>query len=156
MNCDEDEDDEDGNDHDTEINKPSYDEMLKSFETIRRGIQFEENTPKGFSVHCKDARRKKVVDGHKQILGLAYLVILMSRFEATRGLFWAYLVILNLGQMMRTTPELAPLLQTSAPHQRENSWPPKYDLTCNSPNIRRSFSGIVFQSWNPPAPKARP
>ncbi|GBN24973.1 hypothetical protein AVEN_227678-1 [Araneus ventricosus] len=36
MNCD---DDEDGNDHDAEINKPSYDEMLKSFETIRRGLQ---------------------------------------------------------------------------------------------------------------------
>ncbi|GBM33045.1 Tigger transposable element-derived protein 4 [Araneus ventricosus] len=47
MNCDEDEDDEDGNDHDAEINKPSYDEMLKSFETIRRGLQFEENTPEG-------------------------------------------------------------------------------------------------------------
>ncbi|GBO09850.1 hypothetical protein AVEN_188326-1 [Araneus ventricosus] len=29
MNCDEDEDDEDGNDHDAEINKSSYDEMLK-------------------------------------------------------------------------------------------------------------------------------
>ncbi|GBO19204.1 hypothetical protein AVEN_250598-1 [Araneus ventricosus] len=47
MNCDEDEDDEGGNDHDAEINKPSYDEMLKSFETIRRGLQFEENTPEG-------------------------------------------------------------------------------------------------------------
>ncbi|GBM31696.1 hypothetical protein AVEN_45623-1 [Araneus ventricosus] len=47
MNCDEDEDDEDGNDHDAEINKPSYDKMLKSFETIRRGLQFEENTPEG-------------------------------------------------------------------------------------------------------------
>ncbi|GBM11891.1 hypothetical protein AVEN_209597-1 [Araneus ventricosus] len=47
MNCDEDEDDEDGTDHDAEINKPSYDEMLKSFETIRRRLQFEENTPKG-------------------------------------------------------------------------------------------------------------
>ncbi|GBM37772.1 hypothetical protein AVEN_25884-1 [Araneus ventricosus] len=40
MNCDEDEDDEDGNDHDAEISKPSYDEMLKSFETISRGLQF--------------------------------------------------------------------------------------------------------------------
>ncbi|GBN05652.1 hypothetical protein AVEN_150151-1 [Araneus ventricosus] len=29
MNSDENEDDEDGNDHDAEINKPSYDEMLK-------------------------------------------------------------------------------------------------------------------------------
>ncbi|GBN56042.1 hypothetical protein AVEN_16469-1 [Araneus ventricosus] len=34
MNCDE--DDEDRNDHDPEINKPSYYKMLKSFETIRR------------------------------------------------------------------------------------------------------------------------
>ncbi|GBL71961.1 hypothetical protein AVEN_115006-1 [Araneus ventricosus] len=42
MNC-----DEDRNDHDAEINKPSYDEMLKSFEIIRRGLQFEENTPEG-------------------------------------------------------------------------------------------------------------
>ncbi|GBN91798.1 hypothetical protein AVEN_248033-1 [Araneus ventricosus] len=33
INCDE--DDADGNDYDAEINKPSYDEMLKSFETIR-------------------------------------------------------------------------------------------------------------------------
>ncbi|GBN70560.1 hypothetical protein AVEN_263237-1, partial [Araneus ventricosus] len=38
INCDEDEDDEDGNDHDAEINKPSFDEMLKSFETIRRTV----------------------------------------------------------------------------------------------------------------------
>ncbi|GBO38809.1 hypothetical protein AVEN_202685-1 [Araneus ventricosus] len=44
MNC---EEDEDGNDHDAEMNKPSHDEMLKSFETIRRGLQFEENTPEG-------------------------------------------------------------------------------------------------------------
>ncbi|GBO10865.1 hypothetical protein AVEN_122897-1 [Araneus ventricosus] len=40
MNC-----DEDGNDHDSEINKPSCDKMLKSFETIRLGLQFEEKTP---------------------------------------------------------------------------------------------------------------
>ncbi|GBO39024.1 hypothetical protein AVEN_168415-1 [Araneus ventricosus] len=45
MNCDE--DDEDGNDQDAEINKPSYVEMLKSFETIRRGLQFEESMPEG-------------------------------------------------------------------------------------------------------------
>lgn len=43
MNCNEDRDDEDGNDHDAEINKPSNDEMLKSFETIWWGLQFEEN-----------------------------------------------------------------------------------------------------------------
>ncbi|GBL73541.1 hypothetical protein AVEN_162480-1 [Araneus ventricosus] len=44
MNCDE--DDKAGNDQGAEINKPSY-EMLKSFETIRRGLQFEENRPEG-------------------------------------------------------------------------------------------------------------
>ncbi|GBL76874.1 hypothetical protein AVEN_12560-1 [Araneus ventricosus] len=34
--------------------------------------------------------------------------------------------------MTRTAPEQAPLpLQISAPHQRENVWPPTYDLTCN-------------------------
>ncbi|GBL99380.1 hypothetical protein AVEN_206792-1 [Araneus ventricosus] len=52
INCDEDEEGEDGNDHDVEINKPSYDEMLKSFETIRRGLQFKENTPRGKSRVC--------------------------------------------------------------------------------------------------------
>ncbi|GBO09547.1 hypothetical protein AVEN_209446-1 [Araneus ventricosus] len=30
-----------------------------------------------------------------------------------------------------TTPELAPPLQTSAPHRREDLWSPTYDLTCN-------------------------
>ncbi|GBN88349.1 hypothetical protein AVEN_259636-1 [Araneus ventricosus] len=54
MNCDE---DEDGNDHDAETNKPSYDEILKSFETIRRRLQFEENKPEAVLVHCKYARR---------------------------------------------------------------------------------------------------
>ncbi|GBL82032.1 hypothetical protein AVEN_50603-1 [Araneus ventricosus] len=43
--------------------------------------------------------------------------------------------------MTRTTPELAPPLQTSAPFQREDVWSPTYDLTCNRPNTRRIFSG---------------
>ncbi|GBN82234.1 hypothetical protein AVEN_7672-1, partial [Araneus ventricosus] len=33
----------------------------------------------------------------------------------------------------KKTPELALPLQTCAPHQRENLWPPKSDLTCNMP-----------------------
>ncbi|GBM85001.1 hypothetical protein AVEN_4024-1 [Araneus ventricosus] len=37
--------------------------------------------------------------------------------------------------MTRTTPELAPPLQTSASNQRENIWSPKYDLTCNKPYV---------------------
>lgn len=47
MNCEENEHDEDGKDHGDKINKPSYDEMLKSFETIRRELQLEENTSEG-------------------------------------------------------------------------------------------------------------
>ncbi|GBM48993.1 hypothetical protein AVEN_55205-1 [Araneus ventricosus] len=33
--------------------------------------------------------------------------------------------------MSITIPELAPPLQTSAPHQREDVWPPTYDVACN-------------------------
>ncbi|GBM40440.1 hypothetical protein AVEN_122652-1 [Araneus ventricosus] len=47
MNSNEDKDYEDGNDHDAEINKPLYDEMLKSVEIIRSGLQFREYTPEG-------------------------------------------------------------------------------------------------------------
>lgn len=57
MHCDEDEDDED-----EEITETSYDEMLKAFETIRRGLQFEENTPEGvFSAlqRCETHYEKK-------------------------------------------------------------------------------------------------
>ncbi|GBN93217.1 hypothetical protein AVEN_133254-1 [Araneus ventricosus] len=35
--------------------------------------------------------------------------------------------------MTRTTPEMAPPLQTSARHKRENFWTPTYDLTFNRP-----------------------
>ncbi|GFS85762.1 uncharacterized protein NPIL_30291 [Nephila pilipes] len=44
MDCNEDENENDDN---AEINKPSYDEMINSFETIRRSLQCEENTPEG-------------------------------------------------------------------------------------------------------------
>ncbi|GFT91767.1 uncharacterized protein NPIL_337401 [Nephila pilipes] len=44
MDCNKDEDENDDNE---EINKPSYDEMINSFETIRRGLQCEKNTPEG-------------------------------------------------------------------------------------------------------------
>ncbi|GBM03422.1 hypothetical protein AVEN_265462-1 [Araneus ventricosus] len=64
------------------------------------------------------------------------LVTLTSRFEATRGLFWDGTRYLNLGQMTRSTPEQAPPLHTSAPHQLEDVWPSTYDLACNGPNAR--------------------
>ncbi|GBM37442.1 hypothetical protein AVEN_221578-1 [Araneus ventricosus] len=30
-------------------------------------------------------------------------------------------------------------------HQREDVWPPTYDLTCNRPDTRQIFSGIGFE-----------
>ncbi|GBN54478.1 hypothetical protein AVEN_209908-1 [Araneus ventricosus] len=51
--------------------------------------------------------------------------------------------------MTRTTPELAPPLQTSAPHQREDVWPHTYDLTCNKPTTRQIFSGIRVSNLEP-------
>ncbi|GBM59941.1 hypothetical protein AVEN_4008-1 [Araneus ventricosus] len=57
--------------------------------------------------------------------------------------------------MTRTTLELAPPLQTSAPYQREDIWRPTYDLTCSSPNTRRIFNGIEIRAWSPPAPEVK-
>ncbi|GBN00189.1 hypothetical protein AVEN_157429-1 [Araneus ventricosus] len=51
------------------------------------------------------------------------LVMLTSRFEATRELFWDGPRNFNHGQMKRTTPDLAPSLQTPASHQREGVCP---------------------------------
>ncbi|GBM13752.1 hypothetical protein AVEN_90016-1 [Araneus ventricosus] len=74
-------------------------------------------------------------------------------FEVKRGYFGTDLVILNHGQITRTTPELASPLQTSAPHQREDVWPHTYDLTCNRSTTRLILSGIGFRTWSPPAPR---
>ncbi|GBL76111.1 hypothetical protein AVEN_234407-1 [Araneus ventricosus] len=52
------------------------------------------------------------------------------------------------GQTTRAAAELAPPLQTSALHQREDVCPHTYDLTCNRPNTRRIFSGIGFRTRN--------
>ncbi|GBL97752.1 hypothetical protein AVEN_248686-1 [Araneus ventricosus] len=56
-------------------------------------------------------------------------VILTSRFEATRLLFW-------------TASDLAPSLQTSAPHQRKNIWRLTYDLVCNRPTYVGGGSSV--------------
>ncbi|GBM41464.1 hypothetical protein AVEN_130932-1 [Araneus ventricosus] len=48
--------------------------------------------------------------------------------------------------MTKTTPELAPPLQTSASHQRAHTRQGAVAL----------FNGIGFRTWNPPAPKLRP
>ncbi|GBM21284.1 hypothetical protein AVEN_53857-1, partial [Araneus ventricosus] len=66
------------------------------------------------------------------------------------------LVILNRDQVTRATPETAPPLQASAPHQREDVSPSTYYLTSNKPNTRRIFSGIGFRTSIPPVPKPTP
>ncbi|GBN12333.1 hypothetical protein AVEN_241526-1 [Araneus ventricosus] len=48
--------------------------------------------------------------------------------------------------MTRTTPELAPPLQTSAPLRREDIWSLPYDLACNRPHTRWIFKGIGFRT----------
>ncbi|GBN98750.1 hypothetical protein AVEN_3517-1 [Araneus ventricosus] len=63
------------------------------------------------------------------------------------------LVILNRSQMKRTTPELAPPLQTSAPHQRVDVWPHTHDLTCNRSNTDGSSMESGFE---PGTPRLRP
>ncbi|GBN61042.1 hypothetical protein AVEN_131408-1 [Araneus ventricosus] len=72
------------------------------------------------------------------------------------GYFGTDRIILNIGRLMCTTPELAPPLQASAPHQWEYVWSPTYDLTCSRPNTRRIFSRIWFRTWSPPASQSRP
>ncbi|GFV83455.1 uncharacterized protein TNCV_3056021 [Trichonephila clavipes] len=47
--------------------------------------------------------------------------ILTSHCSATRGLLATDHVILNYGQVTWTTPELAPPLLTSTPHQRKDT-----------------------------------
>ncbi|GBO18996.1 hypothetical protein AVEN_201129-1 [Araneus ventricosus] len=49
--------------------------------------------------------------------------------------------------MTRTTPELAPPLRASSPHQREGLWPPTSDLACSRPNTLQIFRGISSCVW---------
>ncbi|GBO41762.1 hypothetical protein AVEN_24533-1 [Araneus ventricosus] len=66
------------------------------------------------------------------------LVMLTFHFEATRRLFWDGTRNFEpRSDAERTTPKLAPPLQTFPPHQREGVWSPSYDLTGNRPNTRR-------------------
>ncbi|GFX90585.1 uncharacterized protein TNCV_3194031 [Trichonephila clavipes] len=50
----------------------------------------------------------------------SYMTPIYSRSQTTRGLLATDHVILNHGQVTWTTPELAPPLLTTTPHQRED------------------------------------
>ncbi|GBM96853.1 hypothetical protein AVEN_126645-1 [Araneus ventricosus] len=84
------------------------------------------------------------------------LVILKSRFEATRGLFWDG----PLNFFEQWSDDLDGTWQSplhiSALYQQEDVCPFMYDLACIGHHTRRIFSGIGFGPWNPPAPKPRP
>ncbi|GBM66184.1 hypothetical protein AVEN_246404-1 [Araneus ventricosus] len=79
-----------------------------------------------------------------------------SAFGQHEGYFGTDLVILNLGQMTRTTPELAPPSPNFHATPAGGRLTTTYDLACNRPHTRRIFSGIGFRTWSPPAPKPRP
>ncbi|GBO29240.1 hypothetical protein AVEN_5429-1 [Araneus ventricosus] len=79
------------------------------------------------------------------------LVTLTSRFEATRGLFWRDLVILNRGWITGNAPELA------APCAGFHTTPtgglllPAYFLTCNRTYTQHIFGKLGFRTWSPAA-----
>ncbi|GFX63704.1 uncharacterized protein TNCV_215041, partial [Trichonephila clavipes] len=59
----------------------------------------------------------KKIDGEKLFAVVKKTIV---ELDATRGLLATDHVILNHGQVTRTTPELAPPLLTTTPHQRED------------------------------------
>ncbi|GBN61250.1 hypothetical protein AVEN_128969-1 [Araneus ventricosus] len=83
----------------------------------------------------------------------SYINVPLKQHE---GYFGTDLVILNHGQMTRTTPELAPTFPNFHATPTGGRMATTYDLTCNRPHTRRIFSGIGFRTWNPPTPKPRP
>ncbi|GFT74688.1 uncharacterized protein TNCV_562431 [Trichonephila clavipes] len=67
---------------------------------------------------------------------------------ATRGLFATDNVILNHGQMTWTTPELAPTLLTTTPHQREDvSALDRFNVHCCPTWRVFSGTGLEFVAW---------
>ncbi|GBM45108.1 hypothetical protein AVEN_251836-1 [Araneus ventricosus] len=82
------------------------------------------------------------------------LIILASRFEATRGLFWDG--PRNFEPRSDEEDDISAGL--SSPNFRaipvEGCLATTYDLACNRPHTRRIFSGIRFRAS--PTPKPRP
>ncbi|GBM53519.1 hypothetical protein AVEN_129516-1 [Araneus ventricosus] len=57
--------------------------------------------------------------------------------------------------MTRATPELAPPLQTFAPHQREDVWPTIYDLNCTRPPYMADFQWNLVSNLEPSGPEVK-
>ncbi|GBM98913.1 hypothetical protein AVEN_58185-1 [Araneus ventricosus] len=98
------------------------------------------------------------------------LVLLASRFERIRMLFWTG----PLNFELRTDDKddtRAGIPLSKLPHETNGKLgsgglccttltggrlAPRCDLTCNRPHTRRIFGGIEFRSWNTPTTKPRP
>ncbi|GBM16321.1 hypothetical protein AVEN_194059-1 [Araneus ventricosus] len=78
------------------------------------------------------------------------------RFPQHGAYFRTDLVILNHGQMTRTTPELAHPSPNFHATLTGGHLATTYDLACSRPHKRRIFGGIGFQAWSPPAPRPIP
>ncbi|GBL89639.1 hypothetical protein AVEN_104601-1 [Araneus ventricosus] len=72
------------------------------------------------------------------------------------GYFGTDLVIFNLGQMMRTLPELAQPLSKFHAAPMGGRLATACDLERNRPHTRRIFSAVGFRAWSPPAPNPKP
>ncbi|GBN66470.1 hypothetical protein AVEN_26380-1 [Araneus ventricosus] len=89
-------------------------------------------------------------------INLVFLVMLTSRFEATRGLFWDGLC--NFEPRSDDEDDT----RAGTPSTNFHATPmggrlaTKDDLACSGPHTRRIFSGIGFRAWSPLAPRLRP
>ncbi|GBM90447.1 hypothetical protein AVEN_111253-1 [Araneus ventricosus] len=84
------------------------------------------------------------------------LVILTSRSEATRGIFWdgpRKFEPLSVDEDDTRAGIPSPNFHATPTGGRLAT---TYSLKCNRSHTRRIFSGIRFRTWNPPAPKSRP
>ncbi|GBL98205.1 hypothetical protein AVEN_268289-1 [Araneus ventricosus] len=94
--------------------------------------------------------------GNKALLESDSLVILTSRFEATRGLSWDG----PRNFEPRSDDEDDAWAGTPSPGFHATPAGGRlataYDLACGGPHTRRIFSGIGFRTSNHPVPKTRP
>ncbi|GBM29902.1 hypothetical protein AVEN_246462-1 [Araneus ventricosus] len=88
------------------------------------------------------------------------LVISKSRFDVqfrhVDGNLWTDVIILNRGQVTRTTLELAPPYPNFRSTPAGGRLATAYGLACARPYTWRMFNGIGFRTWNFPAPKLTP
>ncbi|GBM24737.1 hypothetical protein AVEN_141811-1 [Araneus ventricosus] len=81
------------------------------------------------------------------------LVILTSRFEATRGLFWDEPRNFEPRSDDEDDTWAGSPSPNSTPHQRRDVWPLRMIWRATGPHTWRIFSGIGFRAWSPPTPK---